>query len=63
MPEAGKCWQGGGCARSGRSTRSALDVHEDLLWILTDTPLTSEPPGGPWGFTGFRVEFGTPPAS
>ena len=34
-----------------------VDVHDDLLWLLTDTPLTSDPPGGPWGFTGFRVEI------
>ena len=33
-----------------------LDVHDNLLWVLTDTPLTSDPVGGPWGFTGFRVD-------
>lgn len=33
-----------------------VDVHDELLWVLTDTPLTSDPPGGPWGFTGFRVD-------
>jgi len=38
-----------------------VDVHDDLLWVLTDTPLTSDPPGGPWGFTGFRVEVSAGP--
>jgi hypothetical protein len=38
-----------------------VDVHDDLLWLLTDTPLSSDPPGGPWGFTGFRVEVSAGP--
>ncbi|TVP54296.1 MAG: hypothetical protein EA351_13525 [Gemmatimonadales bacterium] len=32
-----------------------VGVHDDLLWLLTGTPLTSEPVGGPWTVTGFRV--------
>lgn len=41
--------------------RLIVDVHDDLLWVLTDTPLTSDPPGGPGGFTGFRVEVSAGP--
>lgn len=33
-----------------------VDVHDDLLWLLTDTPLTSDPVGGPWGMTGYRIQ-------
>ena len=32
-----------------------VDVHDDLLWLVTQTPMSSDPIGGPWGLTGFRV--------
>lgn len=32
------------------------DVHEGLLWLVTGTPLTSDPIGGPWELTGYRIE-------
>ncbi len=42
-----------------------VDVHDDLLWLVTQSPGTSEPLGGPWGLTGFRVviEEGDPGSS
>jgi hypothetical protein len=32
-----------------------LDVYDDLIWVLTGTPLTSRPIGGPWVVTGFVI--------
>ena len=32
-----------------------VDVHDDLLWLRTHSPGTSDPLGGPWGLTGFLV--------